>query len=142
MEMGTRSPRPLYPSQRRDPVGGPQRRHGVSCVSTTVVRPFLFESSMSRRWLLALGCLLVVAIVVIAAMPATRYPVLAWIRHEHLINDRPVAYWLGELTAPDPKARRQAALSLGENGVCDQDSKKGNDDGECQKVATAPARFG
>jgi HEAT repeat protein len=90
--------------------------------------------------LVALSCFLIAVIVVIAAMPATRYPVLAWIRQERLVNDRPVAYWLGELNDSDPKVRRQAALSLGDSRACDEDARKAKDNPECQKIAIALAR--
>ena len=95
---------------------------------------------MKNRWLAALGLIVLAAIVVVAAVPGARYPVLAWIRHEPLVNDRPVDFWLAQLRDPDPKRRREAALHLGDSAVCSRDPKERPSDAECQAVESALAR--
>src|SRR5437879_2265373 len=73
---------------------------------------------MKKRWLLwALGTVLQVVGVAIA-LPVSRYPLMALVLKERLVNGRPVDYWLDALKEEDPKARRQAALSLGDADIC------------------------
>ena len=93
---------------------------------------------MKRRLLLGIVCLAVVAIVVASVVPATRYRLLAWVRHEPLVNSRPIGYWLGALKDEDPKVRRQAALSLGDADVCKEDPKNAS---QCQGVVVALAEM-
>lgn len=93
---------------------------------------------MRKRWLAALAFVLIAVIAVVAAVPEARYSVLAWIRGERLVNDRPVDFWLAQLKEPDPKLRRQAALSLGDSEACAQDAKERSAT-ECQAITSALA---
>jgi HEAT repeat protein len=51
------------------------------------------------------------------ALPATRYPVLGYLRDEPLYDGRPTTFWVAALKDDEPKERRQAALMLGEVGA-------------------------
>jgi HEAT repeat protein len=87
-----------------------------------------------RKRLLGLGLLLLAGLGVAFALPASRYQLLAFIRHERLYNGRPLAFWVAAMKDDDSSARRQAALILGEADVC-TDRPAG--DADCRLAITA-----
>ena len=92
--------------------------------------------AMKKSWLMGIVLVAIAGVAIAAAVPDTRYRLLAWISKERLINNRPIAYWLDALKDKDPTARRQAALSLGDADVCEDEPKP---DPACQEVVAALA---
>src|SRR5262245_56865387 len=70
-----------------------------------------------KRFILWTAVLLVAAVAIVVATPASRYALLGILGIERLYNGRPVAYWIHSIHADDPDVRRQAALALGDAGV-------------------------
>jgi HEAT repeat protein len=89
---------------------------------------------MIKRLAVVGAVLLILGIDIALAVPATRYPLLAFLQNERLYHGRPLGYWLGALKDSDPEMRRRAALNLGDLGLCKQ---PGQIDAECSQVIAA-----
>ncbi|MSQ95258.1 MAG: hypothetical protein EXR98_11975 [Gemmataceae bacterium] len=89
---------------------------------------------MIKRLALVTAVLLLLGIGIAFAVPATRYPLLAFLQNERLHRGRPLRYWIGTLKDNDPEVRRRAALNLGDLAVCKQ---PGQIDAECSQVIAA-----
>ena len=89
---------------------------------------------MKKRLFLWGGLALVCVCGIAFAVPDSRYRLLALLRNEPLVHGRPVHFWLETLTAGDAEQRRQAALNLGEAGVCKKDALAAED---CKQVVAA-----
>lgn len=87
---------------------------------------------MLRRLIFGSVLMLVLVIGMAFAVPASRYPLLGWIRGERLFEGRPLSYWLSALKDDDANTRRQAALVLGD--VCKDASQ---DDADCGRAIPA-----
>lgn len=87
---------------------------------------------MLRRLIFGSVLMLMLVISMAFAVPASRYPLLGWIRGERLFEGRPVSFWISALKDDDASTRRQAALVLGD--VC-QDASQ--DDPDCGRTIPA-----
>src|SRR5438093_11965445 len=67
---------------------------------------------MAKRILLAIAGILVVAVAVAFAVPASRYWILSLVRNEPLHGGRPISSWVADLKHSDANVRKQAALAL------------------------------
>lgn len=87
---------------------------------------------MLKRLIFGSVLMLVLVIGVALAVPASRYPLIGWIRGEDLFEGRPVSYWISALKDADASTRRQAALVLGD--ACKDAAE---DDPDCRRAIPA-----
>jgi HEAT repeat protein len=85
-----------------------------------------------KKILLGVGLVIVVGLGTVFAIPAVRYPVLAYLQNERLYSGRPVSYWIAALKDSDANVRKEAALTLGEYDIVKEHS--GKEDPLCRLV--------
>src|SRR4051812_24556263 len=91
---------------------------------------------MKKRILIWTAVGLALGVGLAFALPVSRYPLLSLLRNERLYNGRPISYWLAALKDDDAKARREAALVLGE---AEAGKTLSPDHPECRAVVAALA---
>src|SRR5438874_8195373 len=67
---------------------------------------------MAKRFILGIALILILALAVVLAVPASRYWILALVRNEPLHGGRSVSSWVAALQHSDANVRKEAALAL------------------------------
>ena len=71
---------------------------------------------MKSRLVMGLVLVLVVCLAVVVLVPAVRFAVLGYFRHEPFYEGEPTSYWVHALKANDNTVRQHAAFVLGRIG--------------------------